>query len=300
MISTAKKSRKKFKLSKSIFMTIGFILLLIYALSFLTPLFWAILTSLKSNFDFSTNLFGLPKKWMFSNYKTVFEILTVTIHTPEGSIKYYLTALFLNSIVYATGCALLHTFVPCVCAYVVAKYKYKFSKFVYGIVVVTMLLPTVGNLPSQITVLKMIGLFDSLIGIFVMRASFLGINFLIFYGAFNNISWEYAEAGFIDGASHFSIMVKIMMPLIRPTINAILLLSFISYWNEYYVPMIFLPSMPTVALGVYKFAHSTDNIASSIPMKMTGCILVALPILALFLAFKNKLMGNIAVGGLKG
>ena len=241
-----KRTRKKSVLSKSIFMIIGFVLLMIQAVSFLTPLFWSILTSLKSNVDFATNLFGLPKRWILANYKNVFEILTVSVHTPQGSIKYFLTALFLNSLVYSAGCAILHTMVPCICAYVVAKYKYKFSKFVYGIVIVTMLLPTVGNLPSQITVVKMLGLFDNLVGIFIMRASFLGINFLIFYGAFNSISWEYAEAGFIDGASHFSIMLKVMLPLVRPTINAILLLSFIQYWNEYYVPMIFLPSMPSM------------------------------------------------------
>lgn len=283
-----------------IFLVVGMCFLLLYTVSLLVPVVWAIITSLKKRLDFINNPFGLPKEWEFANYSNAFKLLYVTVTDSLGTKDVYLSRLFFNSVVYAVGCGFMHTLAPCLVAYAAAKYKFKFSGFIYGFVIVSMLLPSVGTLASEITIVKGLNLYDSFLGMFVMRFSFLGANFLIFYAAFKSISWEYAEAGLMDGASHFKIFTRVMMPLVKTTFGAIFLLSFITYWNEYTTPMIFLPSNPTVAYGLYRFRFSSRSEITSVTMQMTACLLVSFPIFVVFVIFKNKIMGNLTMGGLKG
>ena len=78
------------------------------------------------------------------------------------------------------------------------------------------------------------------------------------------------------------------------------LLSFITYWNDYTTAMIFLPNMPTIAYGLQYFTSSSLNEASTLPVKIAACTMVIIPIFIVFVIFKDKLIGNMAVGGIKG
>ena len=110
----------------------------------------------------------------------------------------------------------------------------------------------------------------------------------------------YAEAAFIDGASHFTVFFRIMLPLVKTTFAALMLLSFISFWNDYYTPMIYLPSMPTLSYGLYYYSHSSGQGQSLIPMQLAACMIASFPIMILFLALRKRLMGSLTLGGLKG
>lgn len=276
---------------------LAFILLTGYTLIMIVLFIWALMSSVKEQYDLMENPFGLPETWNISNYWVA--LTQFTFPTPSGRPVGF-GEMFLNSFIYSAGCAIVNTMVTCVVAYVTSKYTYKFSKVVYGIVIVCMIMPVVGSLPSELQLARDLGIFDTFIGMFIMKANFLGMNYLIFYSAFKGIAWDYAEAAFIDGASHFKVMVKIMIPMVRPVILIVMLLSFIGYWNDYYVPMMFLPEHPTAAYGLYRYNLSTDARYSTTPMKIAGCMAVFMPILVLFLITKNKLIGNLTVGGLKG
>ena len=290
-------SFKKFKSNKSLFMIIGMILLLIYTISFLVPLFWALLSSIRREIFFIPKPFAWPEEFYFDNYKTVWKMMAVPTDAYGNK---YMEEMFFNSICYSVVCTIMHTFTPCIAAYAVAKYNFKFGKFMYGIVIVTMILPVIGNLPSQIQVAKFTGAYDNLLGVAIMKGHFLGTNFLIFYASFKSLPNDYKEAAEIDGASQLQILLKIVLPLVKTTIGAIALLSFITFWNDYTTPMIFLPNMPTIAYGLHYFTSSSLTEASSLPVKIAACTIVIIPILLVFIAFKNKLIGNMAVGGIKG
>jgi multiple sugar transport system permease protein len=171
---------------------------------------------------------------------------------------------------------------------------------VYYIVIVTMILPIVGNLPSEITVAKFFGFYDHIWGLWLMKANFLGMYFLVFFEFFRGIPKEYTEAAKIDGAGNSMILSHIMLPLAKNTFFTVMLITFIGYWNDYQVPLIYLPSYPTAALGMYYMAYTTDNGLSTIPMRMTGAMLMLIPILIVFLIFQKRLIGNLAIGGIKG
>ena len=181
-----------------------------------------------------------------------------------------------------------------------ARYRYKFLNIYYMIVIVTMSLPIIGALPSEIMVAKMLGLYDTFWGQWIMKAHFLGIYFLVFHAQFKMIPYEYTEAAKIDGASNFRTMTMIIMPLAWSTISTVLLLSFVGFWNDYQAPMLYLPSYPVAAYGIFLFQDSQEQLLSYTPTKLAGITLLAIPIVIVFLVFQNKLMTNLSIGGLKG
>jgi raffinose/stachyose/melibiose transport system permease protein/N-acetylglucosamine transport system permease protein len=78
-----------------------------------------------------------------------------------------------------------------------------------------------------------------------------GMGFVLLYGFFKNISWTYAEAAFLDGAGHFTVFLRIMVPMAMPAITAIAIQGAIGIWNEYYTFYMYAPDRVTVALGLY-------------------------------------------------
>ena len=220
-----KNAIKHHKFGKSLFIVMGMILLIVYTASFLAPLLWALMTSFKSEMDFMRHTFGFPTKFIFDNYAYVFQNMAVPV-SKIGNI--YIGEMFYNSICYTVLCTFTHTLTPLICAYAVAKFDFKFGKVIYGIVIVTMILPVIGNLASEIQVSKAVGFYNNLFGVAIMKGHFLGTNFLIYYASFKSLPNDFKEAAEIDGASQFQILVSIVMPLIKTTIGAIALLSFIS------------------------------------------------------------------------
>lgn len=289
------------KESKSLFAITGVIILVIYTVSLLLPLSWAMISSLKTRIDFHLNPLGLPAQYMFTNYFNAYKELYITIESGRGTREVYLFEMIYNSLRYSIGTTFIDQIVTASVAYVCAKYPSFISRLIYKINIVTLILPIVGNLASALMIAKFFGWYDNMYGVwFTSGFSVTGTSLLIYYAVFKNLSWEYAEAAFLDGANHFKVLYKIMIPLIMPTMLALSLRSFIGTWNDWQGPMIWLPSSPTIAFGLYSFQFSTSTIASSTPMQLAGCSIVIFPMLVLFIAFKNKMIGSISFGGLKG
>lgn len=95
------------------------------------------------------------------------------------------------------------------------------------------------------------------------------------------------------------IFLQMMLPLVRTTFLLIFLLQFIGLWNDYQTPLLYLPNNPTIAQGLYSFNFSTSNEYSTVPAKVAGAMFVLLPILIVFMIFKNKLMSSLTLGGEK-
>ncbi|MBR1677534.1 MAG: carbohydrate ABC transporter permease [Clostridia bacterium] len=283
-------------IKKNLLFVIVGLLLAAYAFSVIYSLLWGLLSTIKKYSDFINDPIGLPKQLDFSNWARAFSELKIT----QENKTYYMEHMLLNSVIYAVGCAFLQTLTGCVSAYLCSKYKFFYSKIIYGIVIVTMILPIVGSLPSEIQMLQAIGLYGTFAGVFVMKMNFLGLYFLVFYAAFKSISWSYAEAAFIDGASHFRVMTRIMLPLVKSTFLAIFMLNFIGYWNDYQAPMIYLANHPTMAYGLFYMRFVSTSSFGKAPMQLTGCMLLTIPCFVLFMIFQKRLMGNLTVGGIKG
>ncbi len=288
----------KNKIKFSPLVIILFVILLVYVATLLVALGWAVLSSFKDAFEFDVNPVGLPNKWVF-NHQIAFEKFYVEIDR-EYAPEVYMPEMLLNSIEYALGCAIMSTITPCIVAYLCAKFKYRFSSIITSIVIIVMVTPIIGSQPAEIQMARTLGIYDTIWGMWIMKMTFLGMYYLVFLAIFRSMPDAYIEAAKIDGANNVQILFKIILPYAMSTIFTVLLILFINFWNDYSVPMIYIPSYPTLAQGMWEFSLSRDNELSSVPMKMAGATILLAPVLVLFLAFHKKLMGNLQVGGIKG
>ena len=279
------------------FTIIIFAFLAVYVASLLIPLIWGVINSLKAPFDYDVNRLGFPKPFTMVNFQRALKLLYAPVPSGQGSRNVLIPELALNSILYALGCAFFQTLCCCLMAYVTQRFDWKICKIIYSVVIITMILPIIGAMPSELRILKTIGLYDSIPGGWLLRANFLGVYFLVFYETFRAIPRSFAEAAEIDGAGHFGVLFRIMLPLAAKTFGAVMLIYFVQYWNDYQVPLVYIPTKPTLTYAMYTAALSTR--ISSVPERLAVCLVVFVPIFIVFMIFQKKIMGNISMGGLK-
>lgn len=301
---------------KNRFTPLGIVLLVflcVYVVCILSPLFYALITSFRDPW-----FYDIDKLWWIKgnkndvfyleNYLTLHEIFWAEVtRAGVGTYRVNMWQMYGYSVLYSVGCAFTASVVPCVTAYCCSKFPCKLSKAVVTTVIICMSLPIVGSLPSEIRVVKFLGFYDKLWSMWIMKANFLGIYFLVFYAAFNGVSDTYSEAAKIDGAGSFRIFFEIIMPLVRNTFLTVMLIKFIEFWNDYQNPLIYMNSYPTIAIGLYSLLSTTDprkmastGYANTDPQRMAAVVVVLLPILIIFIAFQKKLLGDLTIGGVKG
>lgn len=284
----------------SAFNAVVYVFLLLHAVMLIAMLAWAISVSLTSNEVAKKGFFIFPD-FAFGNYSHVVKNFKFMVTRGDFPIEVRLFPdIIIYTILYTVGGAFVSALVPCFVAYVVAKFKNFVSKILYTIVIVTMIVPIIGNQPAMIKVMMTLNIYDTIFGAWILRANFLGMYFLIFVSAFKALSDNYMEAAYIDGASEWRVLLTIMFPLVKTIFFTVMLIQFVDCWNDYGIPLLYIPSHPTIAYGVYRMSNTVVTGLSSPPMKMAACAIMVIPTVTLFIIFKDKLMGNLSMGGIKG
>ena len=163
-----------------------------------------------------------------------------------------------------------------------------------------MIIPIVGNAPSELAMAIRLGIYNTIWGMWIMRANFLGMYFLVFYDIFKSLPASYTEAAKIDGANPFTIMTQIIVPLAATTTSTVFVLTFIGYWNDFQIPMVYIPSYPVAAYGMFVFQNTPIVEIANTPTRLAGICLLAFPIVIFYAFFNKKLNVNLSVGGIKG
>lgn len=299
-MKTKNKSALKSRGASNVLLTVVGVILMIYALSMFLLLGWGLMTSFKDGMTLDYNGIGLPKKgeFTFSNYT---DLLNAWYETSDGKAQYNIAGLFSNGLTYAIGSALIQALVQFAIAYIASRFKYKICNVFYWIVIFTMVFPTVGTTASGIAIAKKFGLYDSIIGQYVMKANFLGTYFLIFHAQLSAFPKDYSEAAYIDGAGNWKIMWSITFPMIKNTFLTIVLLLFVNYWNDYSSPMLYMPHVPTISLEAYYIAVESRGPKGmgDKAHALAFCFIMLIPMLIFFACFHKRLMGNLSMGGLK-
>ena len=311
-----KNKKEKSVLNKVIIIAIC-VLLAVYALTILSTLAWGLLTSLKSKADFlfADNKLGLPALELsrdeflkLKNYATIleeFEFSEEVRYLSNGKRIIHradvnLIGLFFNTIIYALAGCVIYGLVTCIMGYMCAKYKFALSKIIYAVCLFIMSFHVIGASASEISMMRALNIYDSWVGHFMQKFNFTGMYFFVFFAFFQGVPDSYTEAAEIDGASQFRILTSIIIPLAAKTLGTVMLLYFITLWNDYQTPLLYLPTHPTLAYGVYYMVYQNPTgPLSFVPIKVAGCMVLAVPILILFICLKDKLMGNVSMGGLK-
>ena len=278
-----------------------FIILAIYALFILYHFYFLLqLATFGSASEYNLNnidggrLYAWSSNFTFDNFGKALEALT----DDNGNTFLGMTV---NSIWFSIGSMFIALFFESAVTYVVCKYKFPGRALLYNLVIFRLMLPIVGSLPSAYRVYKAVGIMNSPLILVTATDALSGANFLIMYSFFKGISWEYAEAAFIDGANHFDVFFKIMIPMALPAASVLFITGFIGRWNEYITISIFMDEMPTLAYGLYCFSERLKHTpAYGYPVYFAGVALAAIPCITLFIIFQGTIMQTVHMGGIKG
>lgn len=271
----------------------GFLLVDTCAILFLY--LWSFFTSLKSAPTFLENQLWpeAPWKWTFENFEKSLTLFESYVLTDTGMYKVGLIDMFYNTLMLCgiqVGVGMLSKFSM---AYVLGRFKGKHVTFINNMFLFLMMIPFIGNTASSLNLYKKIGIYDTWTWIILMALPFFDYNFLVLRSFIQGVGSETIEAAKIDGAGNFRVMWQIVFPQVANVIAIMSLMILIGSWNDYMTTVIMMPSHKTLAYGVYAFSVSTATGASLPPVQMAGAMILALPVVLIFIIFKEKILGGI-------
>ncbi len=268
------------------------IIFMLHAISLIVPIVWGIIVSLTPTDFFMLNGFmKAPNSLDFSNYVQAFVSIEAGGFTFSG--------MFINSIWWTIGGAFLGVAVSAATAYAVARYKFAGGAIIYWTAIISMMIPIMSNLTALFKLSDLLKIYNTPF-MLITQMSGMGFNFIVLYSFFKGISGEYAEAAFIDGAGHFRVFMTIYSPLAVPSMIALGLTTFIGLWGDPQFPLLFMPEYPTLASGLYTYQIAIEREPGATPILYASLIITTIPVLVLFIIFRDKFMDVQISGGIKG
>jgi multiple sugar transport system permease protein len=267
-------------------------LTVVLALIFLFPLVWTVSSSLKSPaqiFSFPPALVPIPPQWV--NYATVLQ------KVPYGT---WVLNSFIVVILSTGGVVVTSSLV----AYSFARFEYRGRDLIFLATLGTMMLPAQVTLIPQFVLFNALGFINTLLPLWV-PSWFGGGAFFIFLlrQFFLSLPTDLDEAALMDGANVLQVYWSILMPLCKPALATVAIISFIESWNDFLGPLIYLntPDKFTVAVGLSFFQNVPE--AAGEPLQhllMAASVMAILPPLLLFFSFQRYFVQGIVLSGIKG
>jgi raffinose/stachyose/melibiose transport system permease protein len=264
-----------------------YLLAVTLALIIIIPLVTAVLGGFKSNADLQNNSFGLPQTFVWANYTDVLASPTFWQQLLNSTLVMVATA---------AGVVVLAA-MP---AFVFARIDFRGRELVFNFFSLGLLFPiTVAILPLYIT-LRSANLVDSLWGVIVPQVAFgLPGSILILRNFFANVPKELEEAGALDGVSTLGFFWRIMLPLVRPALAAVVVLTMVASWNAFFLPLLVLndTSLWTLPLGIMQFQGQFGSDWSKI---LAFVSLALIPTVIFYLMAEKQIVAGLTAGAVKG
>lgn len=292
------------------------VIIIIFALLFLFPLYWIITGSFKpANEINSVTPIWFPKEWVLTNYQKLFSKQTAPLWELAIPFSRYFndgkSIIFsagpkvpaairwlLNTVFMAVAAMLLTCITSGLAGYALAKKRFVGRTLVFSLIVAAMALPKQVILIPLIREMSTLNLYNTMSAVIYPIVGWPFGVFLIKQFA-EGIPTEMIEAAKIDGAGELKTFTKVVFPMIKPGIGALAIFTFISSWNDYFMQLIMLSSTKnlTISLGIAKMQaeNSTD-----FGLIMAGAALAAVPIITVFIIFQKYFTKGITMGAVKG
>jgi inositol-phosphate transport system permease protein len=205
----------------------------------------------------------------------------------------------LNSLVFSVAVALVVVVVSSMAAYAISRLSFPGRSLYLGLVLVLHAFPAVSLIIAIFYILRLLGLFDTLAGVILVKASLeLPLGIWLMKGFFDSLSWEMEMAALVDGMSRWTLFWKIALPLVRPGVLALGTFSLLSAWGEFILPFTLIVSTRSWTMAVY-LQSFLGEVFTDYRMAAAAGLIYALPVVVLFLLGQRYLL-NVYSGGIKG
>ena len=276
---------------EKIILPISYAILMIFAIWSMLPIIFAVLNSVKTLDGYYDAPMGIPTAFQFSNYLNAFKI-TYRNNT--------VIQMFGNTVIFVVTFLMANMFSSLCTAYILSKFKFRGRGFLYGLAVIIQIIPIYGTQTAAYMFCDSIGLIDNIWLLWITAANGFDYTFLIVYSYFENIDKNYSEAAKMDGAGNFTIFLKIMTPMVLPSILIMGLSNLVGLWNDYSTALLFLPNHPTISTGIYALYDLSGRITDG-PVIYFAAIVIAIVPVTLIYIFTQKAIFKISLeGGIKG
>lgn len=269
--------------------TITYILLGIWALIVLFPFYWMILTSVKSYGAYSSEF--IPKFFTLSptleNYANAFSAVP---------LAKYVT----NTVIFTVVTTAIMVLVIVLAAYAFARLNFRGKNIVFALFLALMMIPNELVIITNFQTITNWGLRNTFTGLILPSITSIFYIYLLKEN-FEQIPDNLYSAAKLDGTSDFKYLVKVMIPICKPTIVTVIILKVIECWNSYVWPRLITDDSAyfLVSNGIQEIRKNGFG-RENIPAMMAAVVVISIPLIVIFLVFHKKIMEGVARGGSKG
>lgn len=253
----------------------------------LAPVLFLINSSLRQTNDFALTPMKLARNPYWQNYRDVWA---------GGNFPIY----FKNSLIVTGGSLIVILALGLGAGFVLGRYQFKGHGLILGFVLSGMLVPAKLAIIPLFIQLKWMHLLDSHLGLILVYSSgALPAAIFILSGFFRSLPTDLDNAARVDGASEFQLLIKVLMPLVRPGLAIVAIYSAIPIWNDFFLPLVFLqsPEKKTIMQGLTAFF---GEYASQWGIIFAGLTIAALPLVTLYLILSEQFIKGLTAGAVKG
>ena len=283
------KIEQRVKVKQGIVKTLTYVLLTFWGIVVLFPFFWMVLTSIKSYGEYNSEY--IPK--FYSSNPTIQNYLDAFTQVP-------LAQYFLNTLIFTVITTAVMLVVITLAAFAFARLEFKGKDALFVVFLSMMMIPNelviITNFVT-ITDLEMRNTFAGLILPSIMSVFYL----YLLKETFQQIPDNLYQAAKVDGTSDFKYLLRVMIPIAKPTLVTITSLKVIECWNSYVWPRLITDDAAyfLVSNGIQEIRENGFG-RENIPAMMAAVVVITLPLIILFLVFRNKIMEGVSRGGTKG
>lgn len=269
-----------------------YLVIAILSVIFLFPFFWTVMSSLKQPFElfqFPPAIFPAVPQWQ--NYLTVLTTVPFLLWV-------------WNSLIVVTLSTVGVVVSSSIVAYSFARFEYRGRDSFFMLTLATMMLPAQVTLIPQFILFNALGWINTLLPLWVPFLFGGGAFYIFLLRQFlMSLPADLDEAALIDGASYFQVFWSVLLPLCQPALAAVAIISFVSTWNDFLSPLIYLNSQEkfTLALGLQFFQNVPEE--GGMPLQhllMAASVMAIIPCLVLFFSFQRYFVEGVVLSGIKG
>lgn len=278
---------KQAKRKQQVFLGLKYLFLSLYALTTFFPLWWTFSNSFRTNDQIFSSTRLIPESFSYvTNYTRM-----LAQNIPLGMYNSLtITAL---SLLMLMVCA-----VPA--AYFISKYKFRFANLLFGLFSIGVIVPRLSILIATFTNFQKLGFLQKQYPITLCYAAFeLPIAMFLLVGFMQSIPDSVLESGKIDGCNSWQLLMRIMLPMSRNGIITVLILAFVSVWNEYAYAMILIPNIKFKTMTIILAAAKSEYI-TEYGMMAAGVVIAVLPMIVIYSFLQEKIVSGMVAGAVKG
>ncbi|MBO4872525.1 MAG: sugar ABC transporter permease [Lachnospiraceae bacterium] len=296
--------------SRRVSLGVTYLILIILSVIWLIPLLWIVLSAFRCQYHPDGTFIGtvtsdyFPKYVGLKNFKDLFSMTFAGV--PNAFGKWVL-----NTLIIAIVCCIISTFLVLSVGYCMSKLKFKLRKPFMNISMIIGLFPSFMSMIAIYFLLKSIGLTGnpehpeySIIGLILAYSAGAGLGFQIAKGFFDVIPNALVESAKLDGCTSFKIFRQIILPLAKPIIIYQALMSFTGPWMDFIFAKVIIgadnPRYWTVSVGLYSMLFSAFADKNLFTQFAAGCVIVAIPIVTLFMFLQKYYVEGVTAGAVKG